>query len=53
MEIAKVDPELLGVQWSVEAVPFHQETKIDTGPIELDDLDAEQDLSFLDPGRIG
>lgn len=53
IEITKVDPDLLGLQWSIELVPFHQETKIDTGPVELDDYDSEQDLSFLDPDNLG
>jgi len=53
MEIAKVDPEHLGLQWALELVPFKQETRPDTGPSEFDDYDSPPDLSFLDPGNVG
>ena len=52
-EITKVNPDLLGLQWAVELIPFKQEVRPDTGPSEFDDYDSPPDLSFLDPGNTG
>jgi len=43
-EIIKVNPDLLGLEWSIEAVPLKEEKPIDQGPAELDDFGGDWDL---------
>jgi len=43
-EIIKVDPDLLGIEWTIEAVPLKEDQPIDQGPVELDDFGGDWDL---------
>jgi hypothetical protein len=43
-EIIKVDPDLLGLEWAIEAVPLKEDKPIDQGPVELDDFGGDWDL---------